>query len=347
MTQVERIKAEVEKLRDYQISCIKNDYRLTGKPEENIILECNKLLSFINSLQAEPVSEDLEKEIHNQAMKLHTAPTYEELRKFALHFVEWQKEQMLKDAVKEEKEVWKPIVGFTDYEVSNKGRVLSRKHKKDGAFLSQQINNAGYKHVILRDNTYHDHICLVHRLVAEAFIPNPENKRTVNHINEDKGDNRVENLEWATHLEQCNYGTRKRPEINQSMYDSEGRLNRKFVETRLYLRKLGYILDDKNLIAYWTPNTKRSKVYEGNPAFYTYKEYNGEKFEFLSFKNRPRIKIERIDKNGNIESYSSMSEAARKNGVSVSFIQRRITGKGGITGNGAKLVDYEFRVKED
>ena len=47
--------------------------------------------------KAEPVSGDLEKEIHNQAMKLHTVPTYEELRNFALHFVGWQKEQDFAD----------------------------------------------------------------------------------------------------------------------------------------------------------------------------------------------------------------------------------------------------------
>ena len=74
MTQIERIKAKIEELRDYQISCIKNDYRLTGKPEENIILECNKLLSFINSLQAEPVSEDLEKELSNQMNSIYPLP---------------------------------------------------------------------------------------------------------------------------------------------------------------------------------------------------------------------------------------------------------------------------------
>jgi hypothetical protein len=81
--------------------------------------------------KAEPVSEDLEKEIHNQAMKLHTAPTYEELRNFALHFVEWQKEQMLRDAiggeVQEPESLWWRIVS-DDLE----GGFILRKALHDG-----------------------------------------------------------------------------------------------------------------------------------------------------------------------------------------------------------------------
>jgi hypothetical protein len=247
----------------------------------------------------------------------------------------------------DEEEFWKPVVGFIGYEVSNKGRVLSRKSRKDGVLLTQQTNSAGYKFVTLKDDNFSSHLCLVHRLVAKAFIPNPQNKETVNHKNEDKGDNRVENLEWATHLEQCNWGSRKRPDINMSMYDENGRLSRKFIETRLYLRKLGYLLDDKNLIAYYTKETHRSKIYESEKRFYTYKPYNGEKFDFLEFKNRPRVKVERIDSDGNTVCYGSMAEAAKKNNVSIAFIQRRLSGKYGIKGNGAKLTDYKFRIKED
>ena len=62
MTDKEKIKAEIKRRIVFQKECIKNSYRLTGKPEEEIILEYKQLLSFIDSLQEEPVSKDLEKE---------------------------------------------------------------------------------------------------------------------------------------------------------------------------------------------------------------------------------------------------------------------------------------------
>ncbi len=258
------------------------------------------------------------------------------------------REQMMKEAVEGEVEIWRPVVGYDGYEVSNKGKVFSRKQNKDGVLLTQQTNSVGYKYVTLRDNDFNAHICLVHRLVAEAFIPNPEGKKTVNHRNEDKADNRASNLEWATYREQCNYGSRKRPEINGSMYDENGNLSRLFIQTRLYLRKLGYLLDDKSLIAYWTPKTRRSQKYEDNPLFYTYREYNGEQFDFFEFAPRPRVKIERVDSAGNIVTYDSMSEAARENNVSVSLIQRRLNGRYGDENHtNTKCNGYIFRVKKE
>ena len=91
MTQVQQIKAEVE--RRYKLLQI----GAHGAFRNGKIEALREVRDFINSLQAEPVSEDLEKEIHNKAMELHTAPTYDELRNFALYFVGWQKEKMLKE----------------------------------------------------------------------------------------------------------------------------------------------------------------------------------------------------------------------------------------------------------
>lgn len=111
-----------------------------------------------------------------------------------------------------ENEVWKDVIGWENtYQVSNLGRVKSldrfvksKPGQKDqlrkGQILKLKADKDGYKEIGLY-NKQKGTFFRVHRLVASSFIPNPENKLQVNHKNGVKDDNRVENLEWVTLLE--------------------------------------------------------------------------------------------------------------------------------------------------
>lgn len=91
-------------------------------------------------------------------------------------------------------ENWKDITQLPDYQVSNLGNIRNKRFnkskktfkKKDGR-IQVMLNNKGKRYMRF-----------VHRLVAEAFIPNPDNKPQVNHLNGNPSDNRIDNLEWCT-----------------------------------------------------------------------------------------------------------------------------------------------------
>ena len=107
-------------------------------------------------------------------------------------------------------EEWRDIVGYEGlYKVSNKGRVkrLQGKGCKQERILKPGKNRGGY----LRVKFWKDGKGInykVHRLVAQAFIPNPQDLPEINHKDENKENNCVENLEWITHKENINHGTR-------------------------------------------------------------------------------------------------------------------------------------------
>ena len=103
-------------------------------------------------------------------------------------------------------EEWKDVRGFKGlYEVSNLGRV------RDKNGLLKEYNTDGYIRVCLKKTLNGKRIsrCIgVHRLVAQAFIPNPHRYKEVNHKDENKSNNCVDNLEWCTRKYNVNYGTR-------------------------------------------------------------------------------------------------------------------------------------------
>ncbi len=118
-------------------------------------------------------------------------------------------------------EIWRDIQGYEGlYQVSNFGRVKSLKTNR---ILKGSQINSGYLEVVLCKNKIHKHL-LVHRLVAQAFIENSNNKKEVNHIDGDKQNNNVINLEWVT-----------RSENELHSYQSLGKKNKVVNKKAIYL----------------------------------------------------------------------------------------------------------------
>ena len=107
-------------------------------------------------------------------------------------------------------EIWRDVVGYEGlYEVSNWGRVKSLPRNgtvKYARILKPYVDKDGYHRQMLSKNGKHTNYP-IHRLVAEAFIPNPHNYPCVNHKDENKLNNNVNNLEWCSAKYNSNYGT--------------------------------------------------------------------------------------------------------------------------------------------
>lgn len=106
-------------------------------------------------------------------------------------------------------ESWKPIKGYEGrYEISNLGRLMSyAQDRNKGKIKLGHLNAHGYLTCVLYDGKGNKETWSMHRLVATAFIDNPFNLPQVNHKDEDKTNNRVDNLEWCTNDYNVHYGT--------------------------------------------------------------------------------------------------------------------------------------------
>ena len=111
-------------------------------------------------------------------------------------------------------EEWRPVVGYEGlYEVSSLGQVKAvRRQGTDGRILAHRIDRKGYKVFSLCKNSRYA-TASAHRLVATAFIENPNNYPCVNHKDENKLNNHVSNLEWCTYQYNNNYGTARQRAI--------------------------------------------------------------------------------------------------------------------------------------
>jgi hypothetical protein len=148
-------------------------------------------------------------------------------------------------------EVWKDIEGYDDYQVSNHGRVKSLKYGKERIMTPHTING-GYLNVCLSKNSKINWY-LIHRLVAEAFISNPYNLPYINHKDECKTNNHVDNLEWCTRQYNNTYGTgiqrmteklkgRNNTKKSKTIYQYtlDGKFIKEFPSTMEVERQLGY-----------------------------------------------------------------------------------------------------------
>lgn len=166
-------------------------------------------------------------------------------------------------------EIWKDIKGYEDkYQVSNTGKVRSKdrfdsamRNRIKGQIIKQVSSAHGYKRLNLCKNGK-PRLWLVHRLVAEAFIPNPNNLPYINHKDENPSNNNVDNLEWCTHLYNMNYGTIKerhsrdmtgkminRPDKSKPVlqYDKSGNFIARYESAQEAKRKTG--LNPSNITA--------------------------------------------------------------------------------------------------
>lgn len=131
-------------------------------------------------------------------------------------------------------EIWKPKKDYEGlYEVSNLGRVKSlgngNSNNSKERILKPGKVKGGYLQICLSKNRKHKNF-YIHRLVAEAFLPNPDNLPFINHKDEDKTNNSVENLEWCTFEYNINYGTRT---LRANKTNTNGKLSKPVLQFTL------------------------------------------------------------------------------------------------------------------
>ena len=212
-----------------------------------------------------------------------------------------------------QKEVWKDIPGYeTLYQVSNFGQVKSLNYRRSGKerILKQGLEYQGYYRVCLRKNNKNNWF-LVHRLVATAFIPNHDNLPCVNHKDENKDNNHVDNLEWCTYQYNNNYGTLKER------------------QTKAQRKRFEY---EKHPMygKHHTEESKR-KIREGNKGKCITKETRQKISESCKGKNNKPI-LQYTLSNDLVREWESITTASKELGISRTSINNTLKGRSETAG---------------
>lgn len=152
------------------------------------------------------------------------------------------------------KEIWKDCKGYEGkYQISNLGRIWSVKRQQ---YMKPQKDTCGYLRIQLYTKNGKLRTEKVHRLVALAFIDNPDGKPEVNHINHVRDDNRVENLEWVTHKENSNKTTVVR---SVGKFTKDGQLVERYITVSEAARKND--VKPSVILAYIKSKPQKSREY--------------------------------------------------------------------------------------
>lgn len=190
--------------------------------------------------------------------------------------------------IEEDSEQWDELNGFPEYEINRKGQLRNKKTKK---LIGQNSDASGYNPVNLRkDGKIHRRY--IHVLVANQYVENPEGKSVINHIDQNRANNSVENLEWVTTQENCRHGNRgeligkhRAKPVNE--YDLDGKYIRTWISGAAFERHYGLQISSSQAVLRHGGKTiagRQLRYYEGSKddisAAYHNKRKNSREYDY-------------------------------------------------------------------
>lgn len=223
-------------------------------------------------------------------------------------------------------EIWKDIKGYEGlYQISNLGRIkrlVSVKCKTERFLSITKDKKFNYCRVMLSKDNETKRF-LIHRLLAEHFIPNPENKPCIDHINGDRSDNRLDNLRWCTHKENNNF-----PIARKNNSDAQKRLR----------TNIEWVNKNNEAVS---KAMKRPEV-RAKLSMAAKNVWKNPDYLEKQIKNRPKKGVCKYDMNGVfISEYVSIIEAQRSTGINSSSIIRCCKGESMYAGG------FKWKYKSD